>query len=618
MGTSDRTTPDWVRPRHPRTTLAELLAASIRDHRGNVAIAAPGRDDLTYADVGRAFAAIAGSLADAGYARGARIGLALPDGPELAVVMPAICSVATCAPLNAALDEEALVRLLKAMRIDALIVPARADSVAARAARRAAVALIGLRGSLGNPDGFDLVPESSRGRAPIEAPQAHDIALLIHTSGSTGAPKVVPWEQWRVAEVVRNRIEISRIDASDRSMIALPLHSSAGIRRVLTSLATGGSIACPGALAPDAMLDLLEALAPTHYFAPPASLIALLEACERRVPRLHHRLKTIWSGTTDVPASVRSRLEQAFEVPVLVGYGSTEAGSIAQTPFPPDRAPAGSVGRATNVEIHVADDEGRRLGPGESGEIVVRGAEVFAGYENDDAANRAAFRDGWFRTGDIGRVDRDGFVYVLGRLADIIDRGGTKIASGEIEAVLLQHPQVLEAAAFAVPHRTLGQDVAAAVVLRDRVGASELRHFLRGSLAAFKIPSRIVEVPALPRGDGGKVARGELAALVATMADPGDEPPIGREETEIARIFSDVLRAPRVGRRDSFFDLGGDSLSAANVLTALDAALGVSVSLEVLFDAPTVCELAAALRDRARLDGAHSETKAQPKIERRS
>ncbi len=236
------------------------------------------------------------------------------------------------------------------------------------------------------------------------------------------------------------------------------------------------------------------------------------------------------------------------------------------------------VGRAINRSG--SPTSGSFLGPDESGEIVVRGPEVFDGYENDDDANRAAFRDGWFRTGDLGRIDGDGFVYLSGRDADIINRGGTKIAPGEVESALARHPQVIEAAAFAVVHPTLGHDVAAAVVLRDRVSESELRRFLRGGLAAFKIPARIIEVAQLPRGSAGKVDRNELAALVTATAQRIHEPPASREESEIARIFAEVLKAPAVGREHNFFDLGGDSMSAMHVLAAREAAL-VWLSMEL-------------------------------------
>jgi len=605
-------------PRHPRATLSQLLAASVRGHPEAVALVGPGKRALTYGGLGRKIDAIAAGLAAAGFGRGSRIGIALHDETDFAIVLLAVCSTATCAPLNAALDEDALVRLLVGMRIDALIVPEGRGSPAVRAARRTPVTLIALRESLGDPGrNPELVAEATRESVPVDPPLLDDIALLMHTSGTTGAPKVVPWQQWRVAETVRNRVELSRIDASDRCLIAFPLHSSAGIRRALAGLVSGGSIICPGAVAADATIELLDSLAPTQYFAPPASQIALLEAFERRVPRARHCLRTIWAGTTDLPDAIRSRLERTFGVPVIVGYGATESGSIAQTPFPPARSPAGSVGLATNIDIGIADETGRLLGPDEPGEIVVRGAEVFDGYENDDRANRAAFRDGWFRTGDIGRVDRDGFVYVSGRQSDIINRGGTKIAPSEIEAALVQHPQVIEAAAFAITHPTLGQDLAAAVVVRDTVGESQLRRFLRADLASFKIPTRIIEVARLPRGSSGKIDRGELAALVVRTAQRS-EPPMGREETEIARIFAEVLKLPAVGRRDNFFDLGGDSLSATKVLTAVDAALGVPVGIEILFDCPTVFEFAAAVTRAARAAAAPPATAILRKIERRT
>jgi len=605
-------------PRHPRATLSQLLAASVRGHPEAVALVGPGKRALTYGGLGRKIDAIAAGLAAAGFGRGSRIGIALHDETDFAIVLLAVCSTATCAPLNAALDEDALVRLLVGMRIDVLIVPEGRDSPAVRAARRTPVTLIALRESLGDPGrNPELVAEATRESVPVDPPLLDDIALLMHTSGTTGAPKVVPWQQWRVAETVRNRVELSRIDASDRCLIAFPLHSSAGIRRALAGLVSGGSIICPGAVAADATIELLDSLAPTQYFAPPASQIALLEAFERRVPRARHCLRTIWAGTTDLPDAIRSRLERTFGVPVIVGYGATESGSIAQTPFPPARSPAGSVGLATNIDIGIADETGRLLGPDEPGEIVVRGAEVFDGYENDDRANRAAFRDGWFRTGDIGRVDRDGFVYVSGRQSDIINRGGTKIAPSEIEAALVQHPQVIEAAAFAITHPTLGQDLAAAVVVRDTVGESQLRRFLRADLASFKIPTRIIEVARLPRGSSGKIDRGELAALVVRTAQRS-EPPMGREETEIARIFAEVLKLPAVGRRDNFFDLGGDSLSATKVLTAVDAALGVPVGIEILFDCPTVFEFAAAVTRAARAAAAPPATAILRKIERRT
>ncbi len=598
-----------ARPRLAPCTYAQLLADSIRAHAAAVAVVAPGRPDLTYAGLGARIEAIASALTDAGFGRRARIGVALPDGPDLAAVLLAVCSCATCAPLNDGLDEEALRYLMVAMRLDALIVSEETKPAARRAAQRAGVAQITPWTSpcpaAGTPE---TSPARSRDRAPMEPPRLDDIALLMHTSGTTGAPKIVPWLQWRVAEFARNRVDLARLDASDRCLILLPLHSSAGIRRVLAGVLTGGSIACPTPSSTEHIVEWLATLAPTQLFAPPATLIALVEAFERRAPRPAHRLKVVWSGTTDLPDAARDRLARVFAVPVIVGYGMTESGSITQTPFPPDLAPPGSVGCATNIDIAVSDESGHLLGPGEAGELVVRGPELFDGYENDAEANRAAFRDGWFRTGDAGHVDRDGFVFLAGRLKDIINRGGTKIAPVEIESALMQHSQVIEAAAFATAHPTLGQDIAAAVVLRGSEDEAELRRFLRARLAAWKIPTRILARSDLPRTSSGKIDRAALADWARQSAAAAFEPPSSPEEAALARIFCDVLETPSVGRRDNFFHLGGDSLRGMRVLAAVESTFGVVLTLEALFDDPTLAGLAAAIRAHANGERAGAPT----------
>lgn len=606
MSRGHRDGPGVAAPRHPVCTLAQLFAASFRRHADELAIESPGQLRLTYAELERQVDAVAHALAEMGFGRGARLAVALPDGPQFAVAVLGACFAATCAPLNDALDEDTLVQLLRSMRIDALIVARGADSPAVRAARRTAVALLESGpSSLGGADNLRPVDRSTPHRTAAGPPRTDDIALLMHTSGTTSAPKIVPWEQWRVAETVRNRVELARLDHTDRCLLALPLHSSAGIRRLFAGLLAGGSVICPGLLDAEQTIDLLESTSATQYFAPPASHIALLEAFERRTIRPRHALRAIWSGTTDLPETVRSRIERAFGVPVIVGYGMTESGSISQTPFPPQCAPAGSVGRSTDMDIAIADEAGRVLGPDETGEILVRGAEVFAGYEGNEEANRKAFRDGWFRTGDAGRIDREGFVYLAGRLTDIVNRGGRKIAPAEVEEALMRHAQVVEAAAFAVPHPTRGQDLGAAVTTRGQAGERELRRFLRQRLAAFKVPSRIIVVSSLPRGSSGKLDRAALAELMQQSIGEQSEPPQGRTEIEIARIFCDVLQIDAVGRHDNFFDLGGDSLRAMRVLTAMADALGDSPSLEALFDHPTVAELAAAvLEPGARIEAA--------------
>lgn len=589
-----------MRPRHPPRTLAGLLQASVREHALRDAILAPGRQPLTYAGLGRQIEATAAALASAGYGRGSRIAVALPAGPEFCVAVLALACAATCAPLSRELDEDSLAALLTAMRIDALL--ARPEDLAlARAAQRASVPLLRLCHSPEQGAGaFDLRAEGSRRPAPLEPAALGDVALLGHTSGTTAMPKIVPYEQWRLAEAVRNRAGERGLGSADRCLLLAPMHSLGTTRRILVPpLLLGGSVVCPTAVDGRSLVDILEPMQPTQLVASPVLLAAMLTEFESRLPRPRHCLKQIYSGYAELPSLLRQQLEGAFGVPVLFAYGMSETTSIAETPLPPDRAPLGSVGRPSTLEVAISDESGRRLGAGETGEIVVRGAEVFAGYEGNDEANRQAFRDGWFRTGDAGWIDRDGFLYLAGRIKDVINRGGVKISPVEIEAALARHPQVAEAAAFGVPHPTLGEDLAAAVVLRDgaTIDGAGLHEHLRALLPASRVPALIFAVPRLPRGSLDKLNRKELARMAEGHIAADYEEAVGAIEVEVARVFAKVLGVPRVGRRDNFFHLGGDSLRGVSLVAGIERAFGLAVSLDTLFDHPTVMAFAARIAD---------------------
>lgn len=591
-----------VPPRHPPLTLAGLLDGPMRDFAGRPAILAPDRPALTYARLGRQLDDTARALAGFGYGPRARIAVALPAGPEFAVAVIAVARCATCAPLNRTLDEASIAELLAAMRIEALVAAA-GDSAMTAAARRASVPLLRLHALAQDGAGaFALDAEEPSEPSEPALPSLDDIALLGHTSGTTSRPKIVPQEQWRLTEAVRNRALL--LDGDDeRSLLLSPLSSLGSIRRsLLPPLLAGGSVVCPSALDGRSLVDVLATLQPTQLVASPTVLRSMLEEFERRQPRPTHGLRVMRATYAGLAADLQHRLEAEFKVPVVVSYGMTETGNIAEVPQPPARAPDGSVGRpATAVEVVVTDDVGRALGCGEAGEIVVRGAEVFAGYEDDEEANRLAFRDGWFRTGDVGRFDRDGFLYLAGRLKDIINRGGTKVAPVDVESVLARHPAVREVAVFAVPHPTLGEDIAAAVVLREGASAGEadLRRFARGALPPFRVPARFLLLPELPRGALDKVRRDELAALAQQAATANFEPPCDELEAQLVAIFAEVLDQPRIGRHDGFFELGGDSLRGMRVISRLEEDLGFAVALDLLYDHPSAAALAMQLRGRS-------------------
>jgi aryl carrier-like protein len=227
---------------------------------------------------------------------------------------------------------------------------------------------------------------------------------------------------------------------------------------------------------------------------------------------------------------------------------------------------------------------------------------VVAAYENDPEANAQAFHDGWFRTGDLGYLDEEGYLFLTGRVKEQINRGGAKVSPSEVDAALMRHPDVVDAATFAVAHATLGEDVAAAVVVRDgaAVTAQQLRDFAFGELATFKVPSRIALVPALPKTPQGKIRRRDLAQALARHLRPDHVAASGAHEELAARLFSDVLGVARIGAHDNFFDLGGDSLRGSQLVTRVNAALGLDLDPAMLFRRPTVAEFALELERAVR------------------
>ena len=263
-------------------------------------------------------------------------------------------------------------------------------------------------------------------------------------------------------------------------------------------------------------------------------------------------------------------------------------------PLPPLERKIGSVGIAVGAEVAILDGKGASLPAGQPGEIAVRGANIMTAYENNPGANAEAFIDGWFRTGDQGYLDRDGYLYITGRLKETINRGGEKISPGEVEEVLAKHPEVAGAVVFAVPHPTLGEDVAAAVVLRNDSGSSvlDLRRYVAARLVGHKVPGQILLVEAIPASSTGKVQRTRLAQLFSDRLQAEFVEPRNVNELCLAEIWQDVLGIPSISINDNFFALGGDSIKATQVLSRIRQRLHVEVSIRSFFVAPTVATLA--------------------------
>lgn len=526
------------------------------------ALAAPGREPLSYGELVRRVATLRGVLTGVGIRPGGVVALALPASPEFIVVFLAVSASGACAPLDPALTEPEYAVSLDRLQAQALI--CEEDTPAASAAAALGIEVLTLRSLPGTPAG--ICELSPAGRA-VRRGGTTDAALLLQTSATTGTPKLVPLTRANLRAMTLNDIRALQLTAADRLLGLMPLFHLHGISAVLTQLAAGGAVMATTGFDAAQFAEWLADFRPTWFSSAPAIHHAIL-ALAREHPDTFRSapLRLIRSTGAAFDPALLAELEQASGVPVLEGYGLSETGGVARSTLTARRS--GSVGRSSGSEIAILDTLGLPLPAGSEGEVAVRGPSVISGYAGDPEATRTAFREGWFHTGDLGRLDADGFLFLSGRLKEVINRGGEKISPPEVDRVLAAHPAVAEAASFAVPHRTLGQDVAAAIVLRSgrTVSPSELRRFAAAHLASFKLPRRIAVVDSIPRGRTGKPKRAFLAQEHAERLNRREPAPLDPICQQLASIWSRVLGTGELDSEDDFFALGGDSLSMAAML----------------------------------------------------
>jgi acyl-CoA synthetase (AMP-forming)/AMP-acid ligase II/thioesterase domain-containing protein len=586
-----------ARPRIART-IAEAIAAHAAAAPQAPAIVLPDRVVLTYAMVQDQFAAIAAELRRAGIGAGDRVAVIVPHGAELAIAMTGIGCCATIMPLNPALTAAEIADLFAVQRPDAVVLADWIDTAAREVAARLGLCRLEASRARGGIALALRTPPLPPAAVPREV-AAEDAFCILRTSGTTARSKLVALSHRNLLAMMGSLEGWFGLAPSDRVLCAMPLYYAQGVTNaLLPALALGGSLACPAQPAAADYLAWFSELAPTWYSAGPTMHRAVLDAARAwQGGPFRHSLRFIQSASAPLPEAVRDGLQNFFDVPELDSYGMSEAGLIAANGVAPEERKLGTVGRAwrDDLVIRARAADGTLLMPGEIGEIVLRGPAVTPGYVGDADANRAAFADGWFLTGDLGHVDGEGYVTIVGRIKELINRGGEKISPAEVDQALMRHPAVAEAATFPVPHPRLGEDAAAAVVLRAGATASplELRRFLRDILVPFKIPRRIHLVAALPKGDTGKVLRRKLTASLGTA--PAEAPMTAWRsslEIELADIWRLLLDRRAVGRDDEFFELGGDSLLAAQMLLEVERLTGRSLPADILFETATIRQLA--------------------------
>src|SRR5271166_5369146 len=447
-------------------TFDDLLAVGRGDSE---AIVASGAPPLTYDGLRALANQTIAALNGFGIGRNDRVAIVLPNGPKMAAAFLAIGSGATAAPLNPAYRADEFEFYMSDLNARALVAEAGSSSPALEAAKKLGIAVLTLTSECARGAGAFSLSGAARGAAarPGRA-GAEDVALILHTSGTTSRPKIVPLSQVNVTKSAENSATSLAFTAADRGLNIMPLfHIHGLIAGLLAPLLRGGSVFCTPGFNALKFFAAMEESKPTWYTAVPTMHQAILtRAGGNREVIARHPLRFIRSSSSSLPPQVIAELEAVFHAPVIEAYGMTEAShQMASNPLDGARKP-GSVGLAAGPEVAIMDAGGRLLRRGEIGEIVIRGENVTAGYDNNPAANAEAFVNGWFLTGDQGVIDADGYVSLTGRLKEIINKGGEKISPREVDEALMDHPAVLQVVTFAMPHEKLGEDVAAAVVLR--------------------------------------------------------------------------------------------------------------------------------------------------------
>ena len=485
------------------------------------ALVAPDRPALTHQQLRENLIDLVTKLKQFGLQKGDRIVIAMPNGAPMVLAFLAATLCATAAPLNPKYKTDEFSFYYEDTQAKALItLPNTVEDAIAAAPQNML-----LIHAISQDDGtlsFQLV-RGAPGLKPasLDLPNDDDIAMILHTSGTTSRPKRVPIRHRNLIASAHNIIEAYQLTLEDKTLCLMPLfHIHGLVGCLLSTLASGGTLICPNGFNALEFWQLVDRFHPTWYSAAPTMHQLILARASRNAEIVKaNPFRFVRSSSASLPPVIIEQLETALNAPVLESYSMTEAAHLMTTnPLPPNIRKPGTVGVGFGVSAGIMDEAGNLLPQGELGEVVVKGANVIDGYENNPTANAMAFVNGWFRTGDQGTIDRDGYLKLTGRLKELINRGGEKISPLEVDDVLLRHPAVSEALAFAVPHKSLGEDIHAAVVLKGAATAKDLRSHCAEMLSDFKVPHQIHILEQLPRGATGKLQRLAMSKLLKLEA----------------------------------------------------------------------------------------------------
>ena len=494
------------------STIYEALSVVAKANSNALALLTPGKSDTTYAELLTRTERVRARLAGFGVRRGSRVGIVVPTRDAMAAAHLAILSSATSAPLSAFITPRELEFSISDFRLTAVILEDALNALYEKAASLG-ITVITLAPE-GNKAGyFELDGSSANRPTDVVLPEPDDISMLLHTSGTTARPKIVPRIQVRHVRALYDEYGDTQLQPGDRVLNTLPLHHTEGLHQFTTSLLLGASVVIAD-FEPSNFIDLVEQYRPTKFALVPSMHQMVVDTVkDRRGMFAGTNLRYIETSSAALPVRLRRQMTEVYGVPIIEGYGATEVGGLATMGFNQNDVPEGSVGKRRHKGVVIMDDKGNVLASMKRGEICVNSPIAIIGYENNLEANAAAFRDGYYRTGDEGYLDENDYLFVIGRVTDTIDRGGEKIAPLEVDDALMQHEHVAQAAAFAAHHDKLGQDVWAVVVPKEGavLDPLEVRAFVSRILSFPRVPKRIFVVDEIPQNEMGKVVRRVLS-----------------------------------------------------------------------------------------------------------
>ncbi len=599
-----------------------LIARSAQKNPEGVAIEGSGRQSLSFTELLRHIHYIRECLQLLKINRCDRVAIVLPGGPEMAIVLAGVSASAVCAPLNPGFQSKEFAVCFDTMNVKLVVLAAGQKSLAWQVANKNNIPILELEKHNHDPSGMVLSfkgypVNGSDGTGMDSSILPEDLAIVLHTSGTTSQPKIVPLTHKNVSTAVRYVCNALFLRPEDRCLCMMPqFHIGGFVDLLLAPLASGGRVICVPGIDPEIFFEQLTKCKPTWFQAVPATLrLILAHAKAMNTIRVDSSLRFIRSVAAPLPLHMMHDLETLFKVPVIETFGMTEAAPLITTnPLPPGFRKPGSTGKTVGPDVAIMDAGGNLLPDGHPGEIVVKGDNVMSGYENDSLANEQAFAHGWFHTGDIGYFDKDGYLFITGRLKEIINRGGEKISPSEIDAVLLENPTVTQAMTFAVPDAKLGEDIAVAVVLAG--GHSPEKHdiqkFVADRLSSEKVPRTIIFVDDIPKGPTGKPQRinafEKLKPFMTGHVELTSMLPRTPMERMLAEIWKDILKVDKISVRDDFFALGGDSLQIEILTATIEKKFEIPFPTSFIFKFQTVEAQAKIIEEKTHNPDSHCLT----------